>query len=620
MTSYALASLVVFVLGGVCFARLGMQSRASAERRRLTCICFIAMSLVVSLSAISPDFARLHFPSNSVLSIPVRSLVVPSPNALPAPKPADFKVPFPAPDASKGPSPHFTAWDAEMIAVFGSVLVTLWWLTGLFAIVRLFVRARPAGIELQRLTSYQVRVSDALTVPISLGWPFRTVLMPADVERLELRQVELIVRHEEAHIVHRDHFWITCGYVLCAFAWFNPMAWAMLARFRHEAEIAADDAVLAAGCRASAYAELLIGFQKAAHPPLSPMPALTLLGRSGLASRVRAVLSTTRERIPMNRNKKVKSVIATAAIGLILATLVGARQVRPQSQPLKSPGMPGETRNIELVQVGMKEDSGRVVVWDPSGNPVPADEVIQHPWRSKDVDKDGVVSRYRHVIFRVQAKPGDADPETCVGSPKTNSPGEADVATGFASSDYMFTKNGWHYFDDHLSQMPWGKHMMTFDAKGNMTSSEVGRPAVKDFGLGHFKPTNLGVAFMANRLKDAGSVKNVTGDSFKLSVGKTFPPSFQRDWKDWTEIRFDIDCSNSNAREFRVITSDGRTLPDDDVLGSFTSGSSDIHNVHMMYIVNAPIDQIADMRMLTRPSFSTDLLNVPLSPNQPVAP
>ena len=65
--------------------------------------------------------------------------------------------------------------------------------------------------------------------------------------------------HELAHIRRRDCLTQMLSLIACAVYWPNPLMWIGARALRCEAEISADDAVIASGVKQSAYAgELLL--------------------------------------------------------------------------------------------------------------------------------------------------------------------------------------------------------------------------------------------------------------------------------------------------------------------------------------------------------------------------
>ena len=121
--------------------------------------------------------------------------------------------------------------------------------------------------------------------PITWGVLRPHILLPASALTWTAAEREAALLHERAHVARRDwgvHMWAWC---VEALFWFHPLVWHARASLVAEAEHAADDAVLAAGVRASDYATLLLTLGR-------PSRSRVALGmsRSLLGPRIRAVL------------------------------------------------------------------------------------------------------------------------------------------------------------------------------------------------------------------------------------------------------------------------------------------------------------------------------------------
>jgi hypothetical protein len=506
MTPYAVACAVACLLLAGCFVRLRTQRGHSADRRCTTCIFAMVACLAISVFPLLPTPFRLQLPATPTLSVPLARFAEAAGREVYRyePKTTDLRL---SGSISNVATTNAGEW-LTRITRFGGFGVICWWCLGAVAALRFFGRSEDAPSRVLVMSRYRVKLVRGLKVPACLGGPRPVVLLPVESIDRSPWQLEAIIRHEEAHISRGDHFWISLGYVLCAFQWFNPLAWLLLRRFRLESEIAADDAVLLSGCRASDYAELLLDFNTQSKTNLSPMFAPMLIAKSGFANRLQAVLSPANTRNLMNYRQKTRSILAAGLFGMALAAIVAAH---PADSVLKRNGgswLP-ETRRMELVQVGMKDAEHGVVVWDSAGDMVPASRVIDHPWLPDNVSPKGYVERYRHLVFRVEAKPGDENPETAVGSPLQAPEAEPEFdAKGYADSEYLYTRNGWHYFVDHLFISPTLSEVRGWvsDDSQKLQVIKSTPPPVKDYGFGSLPPTNAGVYATVEKPIDMGSV------------------------------------------------------------------------------------------------------------------
>src|SRR6185436_4274758 len=127
----------------------------------------------------------------------------------------------------------------------------------------------------------------------------------------------LVLLHELAHVRRQD--WITqlVSQVALALQWFQPLAWVAARRLREEAEVAADDIVVAAGVVPSTYAShllaIVVGRQVA-----RPAPLAVAMGTSRLERRLRRLLA------PGRRPHAWRGRPAIVVVGIAVTALLAA--------------------------------------------------------------------------------------------------------------------------------------------------------------------------------------------------------------------------------------------------------------------------------------------------------
>lgn len=206
-------------------------------------------------------------------------------------------------------------WDA--LTVSARPFVLLWSLVGVALVVRLWRRcslaaklkrnAWPPDTELtaalaqweSRLASGRVastRVTNRLRSPAAVGWLEPAVLLPedshADLDRADL---EMLWRHEQAHVARRDDWTQLCSECLFALAWFHPAAHWVRRQLEIERELACDETVVNSGVEASRYAGALGRW--AARTATNELPVGMMgLGRSRalIIRRIEMLLSPSR--------------------------------------------------------------------------------------------------------------------------------------------------------------------------------------------------------------------------------------------------------------------------------------------------------------------------------------
>ncbi len=157
-----------------------------------------------------------------------------------------------------------------------------------------------------------IRVSSELDSPAVTGLVRPTIVVPSGALDWPIERCRLVIVHELAHVRRRDVLAQALADVACALHWCNPLVWICARRLRVEREIAADDAVLAAGVRPSRYAEELVAV---ATSVATPTAALAMAERSSLETRVASILAARLARAPL----AARGTVAVVALGAALA-------------------------------------------------------------------------------------------------------------------------------------------------------------------------------------------------------------------------------------------------------------------------------------------------------------
>jgi beta-lactamase regulating signal transducer with metallopeptidase domain len=604
---------------------LRAQRTASADQRRATAIgavlislCFCAATLVASRWPVivpASVVSATRPPTPAAQARPERASESPAPNLAPVPRTASRIA------TTWAVSGAAASRYLRDIPAVGACCVGMWFIGALVWGEKLRVSGTKASDRVQQECAYDVRILPGLTIPACLGGRRPVVLLPESANDWSRETLAAVILHEEAHIAHRDHLWNGIAFLLCTLQWFNPLVWLLLSRLRLESERAADDAVLARGVAPSVYTKALLQFQQ--FPPSRrvrrlPIVAQPFVRKSGLAIRLEAVLTQNR-RGRMTRKQLAVALFGACFFGVstsgIVLSQAAVRRMIAVSPAKPTPGriLPATAavvvhpRKMELVQVGVKDGSGPAVVWNAQGELIPPAQVIVHRWRPNRVGPEGYVSRYRHIVFRVQAKPGDIDPESVVGSPIAAIDYKIPPFTsfGYASSNYLRTKDGWHYFVDHFSVQP--------------SAAGGGKPPVKDWGIYHLPRTSLGISVTLGAWEDRGSVTSDPASSkYRAERTTLLPKGFFLEKRSpiWSKVEFSTPVVPGEGFSKYVVTlNDGKILPENLVEGSFGgSYSADRKSFHSIYYVGAAPDTIAEIRYFSRASMQMDLTNVPLSP------
>jgi len=181
-------------------------------------------------------------------------------------------------------------WDLADAILF----VVLVWLLGIgFHLARLGLGL--FGLHRLRRNSLPFEGADDVRMadegPLAFGVFRPLILLPHDAAFWRPARLHAVLAHERAHLNRRDSLSQMLAQFVCAFYWPNLLLWLASRSMRREAEIAADNAVLAAGMRPSDYAAELL---QLAGQTLR-LPALAMAAPS-LEARVKSVLSPTHSR------------------------------------------------------------------------------------------------------------------------------------------------------------------------------------------------------------------------------------------------------------------------------------------------------------------------------------
>jgi TonB family protein len=219
-----------------------------------------------------------------------------------------------------------------IVWVVGCLAVLLRLGLGLFQVAHW---SRKAGVD------EGVRYSARVAMPMTWGFVRPVILLPAAARSWASDERELVVRHELAHVEHRDWAWQMLSQLVCAVFWFHPLVWVAHRGLCREAERAADDRVLGRGVDAPAYAAQLVKVARAAS--LASSTAVAMAQASTLEDRVRHVLRTGANRGPAQHRVVLAFVVVAVALGVSMASLRGQQVFQVND--------PGISRPVLIKQV-----------------------------------------------------------------------------------------------------------------------------------------------------------------------------------------------------------------------------------------------------------------------------
>ena len=170
------------------------------------------------------------------------------------------------------------------------MFLTYPWLVGIAVLV---LYAVISCLRLKRKLETAVRYRDNIFRSENVGSPFVFGVIKPRIYlpyKLDARNLEYVIAHEQAHIRRLDHLWKPLGFLLLTVHWFNPLLWAAYILLCRDIELACDERVVKEydEIQRADYSEALLGCsvkQKAISAcPLS-------FGEVGVKTRIRSVLN-----------------------------------------------------------------------------------------------------------------------------------------------------------------------------------------------------------------------------------------------------------------------------------------------------------------------------------------
>ena len=236
---------------------------------------------------------RLAFPISveSALSLIPKKDPVPMDIAL-SPQPAiDSGIPAvdravnPVIAENLTPVPVASVNPMQVLLAVASVI----WLIGVagmlvYALVSYLRLSRRVGPSLRLRKN--IYLCDAISSPFLLGIVRPRIYLPSDMEAENRTHV---LRHERAHLRHRDHWWKPLGFVLLAVYWFQPLVWIAYILFCRDLEMACDERAVAdlTDAERKAYSHALLSCAAPRHA-VSACPVA--FGENSVKSRIKNVL------------------------------------------------------------------------------------------------------------------------------------------------------------------------------------------------------------------------------------------------------------------------------------------------------------------------------------------
>jgi beta-lactamase regulating signal transducer with metallopeptidase domain len=274
---------------------------------------------------------------HSASTAPLSSGLAPAPNVAPAPNSGPASVllsparPVPARQNDWPAAARLLlgVWLAGSAALFVWIGIAG---QGLRSLCRSSVPSKWREGEFERL-SLHFKLRRPVTLRVSrpglqisaMTWGVRrpVILLPADAATWSDTERESILLHELAHVHRCDSLYQFLAALVTSLFWFHPAVWLASWAMRSEAEMAADDAVVRAGVRASDYASHLVALASKCRSHRRPRLSLGvfMMKRSGIERRVRSIVDPDRRRRGTSTTQ-VASIVVAALLVVFFVTSV----------------------------------------------------------------------------------------------------------------------------------------------------------------------------------------------------------------------------------------------------------------------------------------------------------
>jgi TonB family protein len=179
--------------------------------------------------------------------------------------------------------------------------------------------ARTAGLR----RPVVIRESSRADLLATWGWRRAYLLVPPEALAWSAARIDVVVGHELAHVRRNDWAWQMYATVVRALFWWNPLAWMTCHRLAIESERACDDAVLAQGIAAHAYAGHLVDIARDFRDHRTNAIAMPMARPSTLHRRITAMLNPDVQRTAPRRTTIALAIAALLLLVIPVAAIRG---------------------------------------------------------------------------------------------------------------------------------------------------------------------------------------------------------------------------------------------------------------------------------------------------------
>jgi TonB family protein len=217
-------------------------------------------------------------------------------------------------------APTLTPTEIALMLLGAGMIARLGWLaTGFWRLARLRRHSSPLRPESSWGVEADIRVSDAISSPVTFGLWRPTVLLPANFPDLDAPVQDAILCHEILHVRRRDWLFTLAEELVRSVFWFHPAIWWLLGEIGLAREQVVDRQVVELTRSREEYLDALLAIA-GAKPRLDLAPAPLFLRKRHLKQRVVSIMKEVR----MSKTRSISSLAAGLGILALASWFVTA--------------------------------------------------------------------------------------------------------------------------------------------------------------------------------------------------------------------------------------------------------------------------------------------------------
>ncbi len=227
-------------------------------------------------------------------------------------------------------APGLSPAEIALFLLGAGMLVRLVWLAcGFWRLARLRRHSRPLRPVSSWGVEADLRISDAISSPVTFGFLRPAVLLPGNFPELDLPVQEAILCHEIIHVRRHDWLFTLVEELVRSVFWFHPAIWWLLGEIGLAREQVVDRAVVGLTRSRDEYLDALLAIA-GAKPQLDLAPAPLFLRKRHLKQRVVSIM----KEVQMSKTRSISSLAAglgVLALGCWLVTATFPLAAAPQT-------------------------------------------------------------------------------------------------------------------------------------------------------------------------------------------------------------------------------------------------------------------------------------------------